>query len=40
MVAHLIAKYSFDNRLDDILVNDVPSYVVNIVSNECTRVAG
>ena len=39
-VAHLIAKYSFDNRLDGILVNNVPPCVVNIVSNECTRVAG
>ena len=39
-VAHLIAKYSFDNRLDGILVNNVPPYVVNIVSNECTGVAG
>ena len=34
-VAHLIAKYSFDNRLDGILVNNVPPCVVNIVSNEC-----
>ena len=39
-VAHLIAKYSFDNRLDGILVNNVPPCVVNIVSNECTGVAG
>ena len=39
-VAHLITKYSFDNRLDGILVNNVPPYVVNIVSNECTGVAG
>ena len=39
-VAHLIAKYSFDNRLDGILVNNVPPCVVNIVSNECTSVAG
>ena len=37
---HLIAKYSFDNRLDGILVNNVPPCVVNIVSNECTGVAG
>ena len=36
-VAH---KYSFDNRLDGILVNNVPPCVVNIVSNECTGVAG
>ena len=28
-VAHLIAKYSFDNRLDGILVNNVPPCVVN-----------
>ena len=34
------AKYSFDNRLDGILVNSVPPCVVNIVSNECTGVAG
>ena len=39
-VAHLIAKYSFDNRLYSILVNNVPPCVVNIVSNECTGVAG
>ena len=39
-VAHLIAKYSFDIRLDGILVNNVPPCVVNIVSNECTGVAG
>ena len=39
-VAHLITKYSFDNRLDGILVNNVPPCVVNIVSNECTGVAG
>ena len=39
-VAHLIAKYSFDNRLDGILINNVPPCVVNIVSNECTGVAG
>ena len=39
-VAHLIANYSFDNRLDGILVNNVPSCVVNIVSNGCTGVAG
>ena len=39
-VAHLIAKYRFDNRLDGILVNNVPPCVVNIVSNECTGVAG
>ncbi|XBI48707.1 hypothetical protein VPH35_112385 [Triticum aestivum] len=40
MVAHLIAKYSFDNRLDGILVNDVLPCVMNIVSNECTGVVG
>ena len=40
MVAHLIAKYSFDNRVDCILVNDVPPCMVNIVSNECTGVVG
>ena len=28
-VAHLIAKYSFDNRLDGILVNNIPPCVVN-----------
>ena len=40
-VAHLIAKYSFDNtRLDGTLVNNVPPCVVNIVPNECTGVAG
>jgi len=39
-VAHLIAKYSFDNILDGILVNNVPPCVMNIVSNECTGVAG
>ena len=39
-VAHLIAKYSFDNRLDAIVVNNVPPCVLNIVSNECTGVAG
>ena len=39
-VAHLIAKYSFDNSLGGILVNKVPPCVVNIVSNECTGVAG
>ena len=38
-VAHLIAKYIFDNKLDGILVNNVPPCVVNIVSNECTGVA-
>ena len=31
-VAHLIAKYSFDNILDGILVNNVPPCVVNISS--------
>ena len=39
-VADLIAMYSFDNRLDGILVNNVPPCVMNIVSNECTGVAG
>ena len=39
-VAHLIAKYCFDNRLDGILVNNIPPCVVNIVSNECTGLAG
>ena len=39
-VAHLITKYSFDNRLDGILVNNVPPCVVNTVSNECIGVAG
>ena len=39
-VAHLIAKNSFDNRLDGILVNNIPPCVVNIVSNECTGVVG
>ena len=39
-VAHLISKYSFDNRLDGILVNNVPPCVVNIVLNECTSVVG
>ena len=39
-VAHLIAKYRFDNRLDGILVNNVSPCLVNIVSNECTSVAG
>ena len=33
-VAHLIAKFSFDNRVDVILVNDVLPYVVNSVMNE------
>ena len=28
-VAHLVANYSFDNRLDGILVNNVPPCVVN-----------
>ena len=35
VVAHLIAKFSFDNRSDGILVNDVPPCVVNFVSNDC-----
>ena len=39
-VAHLITKYSFENRLDGILINNVSPCVVNIVSNECTGVAG
>lgn len=34
-VAHLIAKFSFDNRVDGILVNDVPPCVVNSVMNDC-----
>ena len=33
-VAHLIAKFSFDNRVDVILVNDVPPCVVNSVMND------
>ena len=33
-VAHLIAKFSFDNRVDGILVNDELPYVVNSVMNE------
>ena len=33
VVAHLIAKFSFDNRSDGILVNDVPPCVVNSISN-------
>ena len=32
-VAHLIAKFSFDNRVDVIFVNDVPPCVVNSVMN-------
>ena len=35
VVAHLIAKFSFDNRSDGIFVNDVPPSVVNFVSNDC-----
>ena len=39
-VAHLISKYIFDNRLDGIIVKNIRPCVVNIVSNECTGVAG
>ena len=35
VVAHLIAKFSFDNRSDGILANDVPHCVVNFVMNDC-----
>ena len=43
-VAHLIAKYSFDNRLDGILVNNVPPCVVNhacgVGKKICSFIAG
>ena len=48
-VAHLIAKFSFflrvakfsfDNRVDEILVNDIPSCVVNSVMNHCNTSFG
>ena len=35
MVAHLLAKFSFDNRVDGTLVNDVLPCVVNSVMNDC-----
>ena len=34
VVAHFIAKFSFDNRSDGILVNHVSPCVVNFVSND------
>ena len=39
-VVHLIAKFSFDNRVDGILVNVVPPYVVNSVMNDCNTSFG
>ena len=40
VVAHTIAKFSFDNRSDGILVNDVPPCVVNFVMNDCNNNLG
>ena len=40
VVAHLIAKYSFDNRSDGILVNDVPACVMNFVMSDCNNSVG
>ena len=40
VVAHLIAKYSFDNRSDGILVNDFPACVVNFVMSDCNNSVG
>ena len=39
-VVHLIVKFSFDNRVDGILVNVVPPYVVNSVMNDCNTSFG
>ena len=40
IVAHTIAKFSFNNRSDGILVNDVPPRVVNFVMNDCNNNLG
>ena len=37
VVAHTIAKFSFDNKSDGILVNDVPPCMVNFVMNDCNN---
>ena len=40
VVAHTIAKFSFDNRLYGILGNDIPPCVVNFVMNDCNNNLG
>ena len=39
-VAHEIAKFSFINKSDGILLNSVPSCVVNFVMNDCNNNLG
>ena len=39
MVAHEIAKFSFDNRSDGIVFNSVPSCVANFVMNDCMNLS-
>ena len=38
MVAHEIAKFSFINRSDDILINSVPPCVARAVTIDCTNI--
>lgn len=38
MVAHEIAKFSFDSRSDGILFNSVPPCVANFIMNDCMNV--
>ena len=40
VVAHMIAKFSFDNRSDGILVSGVPPCVVNFVMSDCNNYVG
>ena len=37
VVAHMIAKFSFDNRSDGTLVSGVPPCVVNFVMSDCNN---
>ena len=38
MVAHEIAKFSFDNRSDGIIFSSIPPCVANFVMNDCTKI--
>ena len=38
MVAHEIAKFSFNNKSDGVLSNSVPACVEHAVMNDCIKV--